>query len=209
MALRPFLAALQESGRVRVVRPPEPPEVEREGLDELLAGWDRDARRELPFAPPAFSPAVAAWAAVLVYRGCQFLVYRDFGAEVVKEQLGLPCPEAPSAAVAYSADLTLRFLPDLLSLARGIAEGDALVSELKRLARAWPLSSVGVPDTEVDPSPFLGDPCLQTLYVDRIIERRDLARLGHPAIREAVRTALGMHSELCPEVAAALLEKSA
>lgn len=205
MALRPFLAALHESGRVRVARPPEPPEVEQAGVAEILTHWDLAVRRELAFTPPAFSLPAASWAALRLYRACQFLVFRDLSAAIVEDHLATACPEPCSPSVVYSADLTLRFLPDVISLARGIATGDPLVDALHRLARAWPLSSVGCLRLEpVDPSPFLDHPCLRRLYVDRILERRDTSRLDHPSVRAAVREALGLFPELCPEIASAL-----
>ena len=43
----------------------------------------------------------------------------------------------------YFVDLTFRYLPDLLQLAKGLAPGDALVAQLKATARQWPLSLVG------------------------------------------------------------------
>lgn len=205
MALRPFLNAMQESGRVRVARPPEPPAVEFAGLAETLTEWDRAARLDAALTPPDFSLPAAVWAAVRLYRGCQFLTYREFSAQIVQQELSAPCPEALTPAVAWSADLTLRFLPDLIALARGISVGDPLVDGLERLACEWPLSSVGVAGLAVlDPAPFLAHPSLRRLYVDRILERRDRSRLGLPAVREAVREALGGHPNLCPEIAAAL-----
>jgi hypothetical protein len=115
--------------------------------------------------------------------------------------LAVPCPGNPSPSVCYSADLSLRHLPDLLSLARGIAADDPLVGGMTSLARAWPLSSVGVPGIEgVDASPFLPHPALRQLYVDRIIDRADGSRLADPAVREAVREAVGDFLNLAPKL---------
>jgi hypothetical protein len=105
-------------------------------------------------------------------------------------------------------DLAFQFLPELISLARGIAEQDPLVEGLRTLAAAWPLSSVGVRDLPdyLDVTPFIDEPCLRRLYADRIVERKDLLRLNHPAAREAVREALGEHRYLAKEVAAVAFE---
>jgi len=83
------------------------------------------------------------------------------------------------------------------------------VAELCRLAREWPLSSVGVRDLggQCDPAQLTeiaGHASLRQLYTDRIVARRDLGRLGHPGVREGVREALGLFDALCPELAAAV-----
>ena len=196
-----FIRDLLETGRVRVARDGKPPRGLGEAVDEL----DRAARVEMAFDAPELSRPAAQWAAETLYHGCRFLAYREIEAEAVREALARPCPEPPSPAVCYSADLTFRYLPDLLALARGIAEGDPLVTGLMALAHQWPLSSVGVAGVgEVDVSPFIGDPTLRRLYADRVIDRRDVSRLKHPPVREAVREALGGYPELAPQVAAAV-----
>jgi hypothetical protein len=85
----------------------------------------------------------------------------------------------------------------LLDCAAGVAERDPLVEHLRDLCRAWPLSSVGVPDlgdTSVDG--FIDDACLQRLYVDRILAQKDKSRIGDERVGEAVRAAIGGQSSL-------------
>ena len=196
-----FVHALLDSGRVSV--PPD--ETALDDLSTAVGVLDAAARPELAFEPPALSAAAAAWALEVLYRACQALVFREVDAAQVRRVLARPCPAPPSPAVCYSADLALRYLPDVLALARGIAPDDPLVGGLTTLARAWPLSSVGVPELgEVDPWTFLGDRSLRQLYVDRIIERGDAARLAHPEVRAAVRESLGAYPELAPKLTTAL-----
>ena len=69
-------------------------------------------------------------------------------------------------------------------------------------AADWPLSSVGVPlDRPVDAAAvesIVLDRALLTLYVDRIVARKDLSRLSHPSVVEAIRGAIGIHADLGP-----------
>jgi hypothetical protein len=51
-------------------------------------------------------------------------------------------------------------------------------------------------------------PCLRRLYVDRIIAGRDVARLSDQRVRAAAIEAVGLHDELCPEIAAALGDRT-
>lgn len=202
MPVKSFLIALLESGKVRVDRPREEPAREVAGAEDVLRQMDGHARLEAPGEPPRLVVEAAVWGALTLYRGAQLLVHREARGEYVRKALGAPCPAKPSPDVAWSVDLALRYLPDLLSLARGVAEGDPLVEELARIGREWPLSSVGARTVPVgDLSSFLDHPSLRRIYVDRVIERRDLSRLGHPCVDEAVREAMGAWPELWPQAA--------
>jgi hypothetical protein len=201
-----FLHELFETGRVRVAEETATP-AELAGVDELLLAFDGQCRRELAGEPPRLDLPAARWAAASFYRACQYVAHRHLGVAKMRATLTTECPGAkqPSAAVHYAVDLTFRYLPDLTRLARTTSEGDPLLVCLHDWARQWPLSSVGVMDiVPDDAAPILNDACLLSLYVDRVIERRDLPRLSDPRVADAARQALGLFPELAPEVAAAL-----
>lgn len=166
-------------------------------LSDAARELDRAARPGMAFDPPLLVESAAAWSVRLLYRSCQFLAYREVDEETVRRTLSEPCPEQPSPAVCYSVDLAMRYIPELLTLSRGIAPGDPLVDALVSLAKRWPLSSVGSTDLgELDPAPFIDHPSLRQLYVDRVLERRDLSRLRHPMVRQAAAAAIGGFPEL-------------
>jgi hypothetical protein len=200
-----FLSNLYSSGRVRVGRPEEIAEEELRGADSAIAAFETQYRRDLPGEPPEVCMPAARWAAMMVYRACQFAAFREIPEAAVVQSLSLACPEGDPPSVHYSVDLSMRFLPDLVKLARSAAERDPLVTQLAALAAQWPLSSVGVAGVgTVDVEPLVGHPCLLGMYVDRVIARRDTARLSDPRVCEAVRRALGLFPELAPEMAVAV-----
>ncbi len=201
-----FLVELFRGSRVHVAALSEFTADERQNAARVLTEWDQACRSDMPENAPPFCKTTAVWGAERFYRACQFLVFRDCSAEAIAAELTLARPKAAApASAAYSVDLTWRFLPDLLKLASGLASDDPLVNHLWRWAVEWPLSSVGVPNLgEVDVSGFVEDPCLRTLYVDRIIARRDRTRLTDERVRDAVREALGAFPELAPEIGALL-----
>jgi hypothetical protein len=204
MSALAFVSNLLDSGRVRVPSARQAPE----RLDEAVRELDRLARAELAFDAPPLAPAAGEWALLLLYRACQALVYREIEPDAVKDALSRPCPVAASPEVCYSVDLAFRFMPELTGLARGIAENDPLVAGLLALAKAWPLSSVGVKGVgDVTLQPFIRHPALKRLYADRVIEKADVSRLCDPAAREAVREALGAFPHLAPAIAVALEEE--
>jgi hypothetical protein len=231
-----FLTSLFADGRVRVPLPGPLTGTELAEAGETLAGFEAQYRQELPGTPPALCLPAARWAATMFYRACQFVAYRDVDAATIAEVLGEPLPtgaalpsksegdspifverklgQSPErklgqslASVHYSVDLTFRYLPDLVTLARTAAEQDPLVDQLLAWGSHWPLSSVGI---GLPAAPaidgFAGDGCLLRLYVDRVLGRRDRARLADRRVREAVRQAVGAFAELAPEMAAAVEE---
>ena len=168
----------------------------------LLEQLETRCRAELPGEPPAFCEHAALWAARLFYHICQFIVCREIGEPEIRAVFARPCPAERGPGTDWSADLLFRHLPALFRSARHLSNADPLLDEIKALATAWPLSSVGIPDlAEVNLDSFINDRALARLYVDRIIATRDLSRLGEPRVDELVRGALGVHRRLAPELA--------
>src|SRR5207253_2041538 len=139
--------------------------------------------------------------AVILYRACQCLVYRDLELHQALPEQKVRGPGARTPADHYSADVVLRFLPDVWRLSRDVASADPLVKYLQELAGLWPLSSIGMPDVQVAHlGEFLDDRCLVTLYADRILDRKDRSRLADPRARSAVQSAIGPFTDLAPEM---------
>jgi len=201
-----FLKAMGEGGVVTV--PPVGEGLARGDEGEVRAiikAMDAGARAEVAYGAPALVMEVARWAAERLYRACQFLVYREVEAELVRAGCAVACPGAASPEVCYSADLVLRHLGEVYALARGVAREDPLVEGLMALARAWPMSSVGMAEVgRVDVSGFIGHAGLRRLYADRVIEAEDVARLDHPAVVAAVREAVGAFPEIAPGISKAV-----
>jgi hypothetical protein len=204
--LAAFLDRLFIDGRVRVARPnDDTSEKELRAMDEVLMAFETQYRQDLPGTPPPLAHEAARWGAVMLYRACQFAAYRDLGEAEIAHALGAACPGDDSPATHYSVDLTFRYLPDLVKLARSTAEGDPLMSRLAHWAEQWPLSSVGIADAKPSQvEAIVNHPCLLRLYVDRIMARRDTSRLANPRVRDCVRESLGMFPEMAPEMASCL-----
>lgn len=206
-----FFRALIEHGRVRV----DPPELggqsqliadaESAETGQALAEWEVANRLDFPGEAPPLSPAGARWALAQLHAACRFAVYRDVESSQIEEALNIPCPSAAVESQHYSVDLLFRFLPDLYRLTKSASQDDPLCTHLRRWAVEWPLSSVGMPGLEaVDPSAVVEHAGLLRLYVDRIIARRDVSRLGNPRVCAAVRAAIGDFDDLAPQIAAAV-----
>lgn len=207
MSMAGFLRLLAERSHIEVA--PFDPESDLSDVDQVLQETADQFATELAYHPPPFVSSAATWGALILYRSCQFLAYREPDLPYLQAVLCEECPQASSPAVCWSVDISLRFLPDLIRLARGLSHDHPFVISLLSIARQWPLSSVGVRDIgPVDVQAFWGHPCLQQLYVDRVIERRDDQRLMDPTVRQAVRAAVGIYPELVGTLADFLKETS-
>lgn len=203
MTLAEFLHALFITGQVAVASQPELfslPDLQQAVV--LLQEEYAEDSVHLPHVAPSFSAEAALWAAQVLYRSVQLTLQRDLDETAVHASLiDFPGPVDPAAV--YSADLTLRYLPDLLNLAKGLAPADVLVTRLRELAQRWPFS-FGGPEL-ADPQylePVLAHPALRAAYADRVIGTRNLVRARQPEAIPLVREALGHYAtELWPEFA--------
>lgn len=199
MTLAEFLDALLTTGQVTVasqLTPFSAPDLQQAAT--LLREAYADDTMHLPHTAPTFHPEAALWAAQVLYRAVQLTLLRDLDDTAVQANL-LDFPDPINPAVVYSADLILRYLPDLLYLAKGLAPADVLVTRLRELAQRWPFS-FGGPEP-ADPQylePVLAHPALRAAYADRIIGTRNLVRARQAA--PLVAEALGRYAaELWPE----------
>lgn len=200
-----FLKCLAEQGRAIVSDKPLP-NADADATSALRQ-LHQIAQAELGLEVPPFSMEAAVWGARLFYHLCQFTVCRDIGEEQIRKECGIPCPAPRGPEADWSADLTLRHLPKAFALARHLSHADPLVLELKRIAAAWPLSSVGIPGLEKTcPDSFIDHPALRRLYADRILTRGDASRLGDARVDECLRSDLGAHRDLAPGLAAKLFQ---
>lgn len=201
--MKQFLEQLFASGQVSV--PPAGVPFDEAEMDEEIREFDRAARLALAGEAPALDLQVARWAALLLAEAARLVLARDVGPEEMARVFARPCPRPRSPETDYSADLFLRYVPELMEWVRRLAADDPLIEHLRRLGGDWPLSSVGMQEVKLGSiAPFIGHASLRQLYADRILAMGDVSRLGDARISEAVRAALGAHGELAPTVATAL-----
>ena len=206
-SLATFLQTLTSEGLALVDR-----SLVLEASAEAIASWhalEEAGRSMLPGDAPPLDAEAGLWGARRLYHACQAIMCRDLDTEEVRPLILAPPPFSRSVAVDYSVDVCLRYLPEVLDVARKLAASDPVNQLLHELAQAWPLSSVGLnlPDLG-DVSPFWNHATLRRLYVDRIMAREATHAVQHPLVADAVRAALGAHTSLAPKVAASLTRPS-
>jgi hypothetical protein len=211
VSLAEFLAALFATGQVAVGRGVDLMQG-REAAVRVLEGAFGEMVEELPeFDPsegkPALEVETALAAGRYLYGVCLALADRA----MTEEQVLAVCAALPAApgtvAEVLSADLVLRHLPEIDRMARAMGEDDPLVKGLQMAAARFPLSAVGIPlasEADVDLRLVRRHAGLWRVYVDRVLERQDEARMRDPAVSAGVRDALGLHAALAPRLGAKL-----
>jgi hypothetical protein len=197
MTLTAFISSLINKGEVTVapaIIPFAPDDIRTAGI-HLQQYYDDDST-DMPGQAPAYDPEAALWAACYLYRAIQFIQIRRLGEAEIRMHL-LPFTGARTPSAIYAADLTLRYMPGLFQLAKGLSPEDPLVKELEIMAAQWPLSLADTPAiVPEDLSPILQHPSLKMAYIDRIIQARDIRKCSHRECLPLVREALGAHTAI-------------
>jgi hypothetical protein len=163
-----FLAQLFDEGKI-VFRAAPRDRPSASAVAVLTAAFEAYS---LAIAGPriAFDAELALAAAELLRQASWALVNRDERMTDLVKRLKMPVsPLTPSQHL--SADLTMRYLPQVLRRARGLDPSDPLVTQLANVLRTWPLSGVlaDVAEPPLVPLQFGGHPGLMLLYAERLI----------------------------------------
>jgi hypothetical protein len=171
----------------------------------VLEQIDTAARAEYALELPTFSDSAAIWGARLFHQLCRFVACREIEEDQIKAACAIQCPQPRSPETDWSVDLTMRHLPRLFQMARHLSNADPLIEQMKIIAVAWPLSSVGIPELDaLHVDSFIGHPALRRIYADRIIAEGDISRLGDERLDDILRGDLGIHRNLAPDIAGKL-----
>jgi MoxR-vWA-beta-propeller ternary system domain bpX4 len=164
-----FLAQLLHEGKVvfQCGRAPRDRPTERDVA--ILADAFATCALSVAGPPIAFDAQTACEAAELVRQASWALVDRGERPDDLRRRLRMTArPSTPPQHL--SADLLLRYLPQLLRRAQGLDPTDPLGELLGELLRRWPLSGA-LSDIEggpLVPTDFGGHPGLLLLYAERI-----------------------------------------
>lgn len=186
MPLVAFLHRLFREGSAVLRERPRLAAGERAEALALLEGAYAACRLDVAGPPIAFDAVAGLAAAELLGGACWFLVNRTEPPDEVERALALPGRPA-TAAQHLSADLTLRFLPQVHRRARSLAPDDRLTELLADVLRRWPLSGVLADVTEPPLTPPEFDhPGLRLLYAERFVRAEKPAWLPGGPGREYV-----------------------
>jgi hypothetical protein len=168
-ALAEFLEGLFSSGEVILRDPPFSDSVTPNVRALLRQAFDVE---RLQIAGPLieFDAEAAVGAATLLWRACWFLLAHEEPPGTL--ELLLVLPPCNTASAHLSADLTLRYVPQIYRRARSRSADDILPRLLATVLREWPLSGVlsEIADEPLFPVTFGDHPGLMLLYAERLAD---------------------------------------
>lgn len=170
-------------------------EEEKEVTEFLKDEYDKEVLN-YPFKAPAFEPDAALWAAKVLYFSIQLLINR---ADTHKEipALLVPYKGSVTAATMLSADLCLRFLPQVVSELKRIDADDEIIPILDHFMKQFFYSNIGFTEEAMIPAIQLpADHCFNQLLLNRVVEQQDLKVAQVPAIHKMLQANFGDYSTL-------------
>ncbi len=190
-----FLQHLFEDGEIVV---PRDVVSQPEAVQSLLIFSERIWRTDWPGHAPPFDVEIAGKALEVLFVLSQATVYRELDEVAVAARLqAIALAPVESASAYYSVDLTLRFLPQIYERLTRSTDDDPVLELVSKVAREWPLSSIGIPGCSPEALPAaLDDPGLFRVYVDRVIAASDQERMKSERVATAVNAVFGPFDEL-------------
>lgn len=152
---------------------------------------------EYPGIAPGFNSGAALWAARTVYLATQLLLHREHKMSDVKELLPFYIGEIDASAM-ISADLCLRFLPQIITEIRKIDPEDLIIEILEQHLIQFHYSAIGF-DLDAENISFdvvAANDCLLQLYVDRIVQRKSIKWAQSDFIKKQLEIGFGDYQKL-------------
>lgn len=163
---------------------------EKDTLEFLEDEYEKECLN-YPFQVPNFDKEAALWASKIVYFAVQLLLNR----EDTEKDLNVLLPDFKgkmNASSILSADLCLRFLPQIVRQMKELDSEDPVNPILEKFLTQFHYSSIGyeLDSTERDFKDF-ENLCYQQLYLNRVCERKDKATAVHPKINRLLHSNFG------------------
>jgi hypothetical protein len=166
-----FLRGLLEDGAVLLHARPHTRGDERPEAETLLAKAFADHCLDVAGPPIVFDAGTALAVAEQLWFACWFLLHRSEPPAEVEKCLR-PCTSPVTASQHLSADLVLRFAPQVYRRARRADATDTLTKCLEQLLRWHPLAGVlsDIEEGPLAPVCLEDHPGLLLLYAERLAE---------------------------------------
>lgn len=172
--------------------------ISEQDRQEAISFLSSEYTRELPHHPPsfpAFNAQAALWAAETTYIVAQLMLYRQHKPEELNSLVHAYQHQVDSSAIV-SADLCLRFLPEMLNHLLAIDSDDALIPIIQQILQQFSYSAISYDG--VDPASLqldLSDEVLRRLYAERIVYHKKLKWANVPMFNEVISAQLGAHGD--------------
>ncbi|GEN67139.1 hypothetical protein [Chryseobacterium rhizosphaerae] len=171
------------------------PKEEAEAGDYFETEFEKERLEFLSGRMPC-DRAAAVWAGKILYHSAQLYLIRENTAKNI-DRLIFRFKEKKDISSVLSADLSLRFLPQIIVALNTLDPEDVLIGMLEDILREFHYSGIGY-DLDlkgVNWEEELKDSTYRKLYLERILEKRDYKLAEIPTINKMLIAELGMHKD--------------
>ncbi|WP_228388257.1 hypothetical protein [Chryseobacterium sp. CBo1] len=139
----------------------------------------------------------AVWAAKVLYHSAQLYLIRENTAKDLNKLI-LSFKGKRDVSTILSADLSLRFLPQIISVLQNADPEDTLIKMLENILRQFHYSGIGFDlDLEnINWEEELKDKTYRKLYLERIVENKAYKLAEIPYINQLLIAEFGMYKEI-------------
>lgn len=152
---------------------------------------------EYPGTAPDFNAEAALWAAKTVYLAAQLLLHREHK----RDGLNILLPDytgIQDASAIISADLCLRFLPQIVGEIKRLDAEDLIIEILEKHLTQFHYSAIGS-ELDIENVSFEiieANDCLLQLYIDRIVQRKSIKWAQPDFIKKQLEIGFGDYQKL-------------
>jgi MoxR-vWA-beta-propeller ternary system domain bpX4 len=168
----------------------------QEALEYLADEYNRE-KIDYPYPAPPFDKYAAQWGMYVTYFATQLILYREHKSKDL-DILFTQFQNKITAGSVLSADICLRFIPQIIYQLNLIDIEDPLKKKLENILHIWHYSGLeytSLDSENLDFSVITSDPCLLQLYVDRVIRFKNKSVACHPAIIHHIKSSLGLYHQ--------------
>jgi hypothetical protein len=139
----------------------------------------------------------AVWAAKVLYHSAQLHLIRENTAKDLSELIPLVEGKREINSI-LSADLSLRFLPQIISVLQNVDPEDPLIKILENILQQFHYSGIGF-DLDLEKINWeeeLKDKTYRKLYLERVVENKAYRLAEIPYINQLLMAEFGMHKDV-------------
>lgn len=168
---------------------------EQEAGDYFEAEFEKE-RLEFLSAEIPFHREAAVWGAKVLYHSTQLYLIRKNTAKDLEKLIPKSKITADTSSI-LSADLSLRFLPQIVSLLHSADPHDPLIKILEEILTQFHFSAIGyhLDLGKVSWEKELKDKTYRKLYLERIVEKKAYELAEIPYINKLLMADFGMHKD--------------
>ena len=140
---------------------------------------------------------IAVWAAKVLYHSAQLHLIRENTAKDLSQLIPLFKGKREINSI-LSADLSLRFLPQIISVLQDVDPEDPLIKILENILQQFHYSGIGFDlDLEkIDWEEELKDKTYRKLYLERVVENKAYRLAEIPYVNQLLMAEFGMHKDV-------------